>query len=292
MSDMKKVVELIKKSKYQKGFTNMAQGIIAACKMLQNRGRNLATRKIVVIGDGQPTLNFATNEAAQECKDRNIEIDFIVVSTTFDKDNAAWDKFKMLPSYPWHAHTHVIRGIDELMLKPQMFASRMLPRVCPKARSVQRVIKKSAKKGYVMVHRGRDCGNWWMYLGRHKTAKECAARAHKRGVKGFVFQQTKMLRTWDGRYWCWSDKVQGRKAQTVKDKPFEPIDDTCTCKSWYCTGKVTGGKPGWKNQRIMMTTGYSHYMVVDNANDFLEDAEKAPFAPITLAQDTELSLKE
>merc|ERR1719343_857603 len=127
ISDMKKVMTLVDKAKWQKGFTNMAQGIIAACKMVQNRGRESAHKKIVIIGDGQPTLNFATNEAAQECKDRNVILDFIVVSKTFDKKNAAWDLFKRLPSYPWHAHTHHINGMDELLMKPVMLANRILP---------------------------------------------------------------------------------------------------------------------------------------------------------------------
>jgi hypothetical protein len=280
IGDRKKVKELIKKSKWQKGFTNMAQGIIAACKMVQRRGRWWSNRKVVVISDGQPTLEFATTEAAQECKDRNVVLDFIVVSTSFDKKNKAWDAFKALPSFPWHAHTHHINGLDELMMKPVMLANRMLPRICPHARSVSRVISFAAKEGYMMVHRGRDCGNWWFPLGKHRTAKSCARRAARLGFKSFVFQFSRILRSRRGRYWCWTDGVQGKKEPTKKDEPFTPIDDTCACTSLYCTGKVKGGKKGWSNQRILWSTGYSHYMVVTNGNDFQGDAMKRPFAPM------------
>lgn len=177
IADRAKVEELVLAAKWQKGFTNMAQGIIAGCKMVQRRGRWWSTRKVVVIGDGQPTLEFATTEAAQECKDRNVVLDFIVISTSFDKKNKAWDAFKALPSFPWHAHTHHIKGMDELMMKPVMLANRMLPRICPQARSVTRVIEHASRNGYMMVHRGRDCGNWWYPLGKFADVSQCARRA-------------------------------------------------------------------------------------------------------------------
>merc|ERR1719390_569579 len=163
--------------------------------MLNMRGRKWSTRKIVVISDGQPTLNFATNEAAQECKDRNVVIDFIVVNTGFNKDNAAWDLFKRLPSYPWNAHTHHVNGMNQLLMKPTMIASRILPRICPRARSVSRVIRYAARRGYLMIHRGRDCGNWWYPLGRFRRVRSCARAAKRKGFKGFVFQFHWLLRS-------------------------------------------------------------------------------------------------
>lgn len=263
--------------------------------MLQRRGRKWANRKIVVISDGQPTLTFATSQAATECKDKNVVIDFIVVNSAFDKDNAAWDDFKRLPSYPWNAHTHHIKGMNQLLMKPSMLASRLLPRICPKARSVSRLIKRSARKGYIMVHRGRDCGNWWVYLGRFQNVRNCARAADRRQYKSFVFQFHKLLRTRNRRYYCWTHKVMGKKDPFVDGNPFVASESSCTCTNRYCTGKVKGGKQGWNNQRVLKYTGYSHYAVVNNANKFIKAAKEAvnAFKPLAFlaVEDKEVSEK-
>jgi hypothetical protein len=275
VANMKKVGELIKAAKWQKGFSNMAQGIIAGCKMVQRRGRWWSTRKVVVISDGQPTFAFAASEAAQECKDRNVVIDFIVVNANFDKDNAAWDDFKKLPSFPWHAHTHVVEGLAQLQMKPIMMANRMLPRICPRARSVSRVIDFSASKGYALVHRGRDCANWWYPLGKFRRVQDCAAEAASQGFKSFVFQFHRLLKTPNHRYWCWTHEEEGKKEPTKKGEPFTPVDETCTCKHWYCTGHwPKAEKAGWMAQKMTWSAGYSHYMVVEGKNQFKIDAEK------------------
>ena len=90
--------------------------------------------------------------------------------------------------------------MDAILASPTAIADKLIPRICPRAISMSRMIKKSAKKGVFLLHRGRDCGNWWVSLGRHKNARSCARRAQRKGYKSFVFQFSKMNKSRRRKY--------------------------------------------------------------------------------------------
>jgi len=228
-------------------------------------------KKVVVITSGQPTLMFKTALEAQKCKDNGIVIDFIVVNSAFQPgsgdafappQSASWDGFQHMPSYPWRVHTHHINGLQELQMGMHKLVSRFLPRICPEAVSMRRKISQWNRQGYALVHLGRDCGNWWHNLGRHRTPRGCARRAARDGFKSFVFQFSRVLRR-KGKYQCWSHKKFGKMEAVEKNNVFQAKENTCTCTNRYCTGRAKGGQKGWDNQVQKLETGYSHYMVVD-----------------------------
>jgi len=143
---------------------------------------------------------------------------------------------------------------------------------------VLRVIEDFAEQGYALLHEGRDCANWWAPLGMHTSPKECARVARRMGYKGFVFQSHPAFQSWDGKYFCWSDDTEGVKDQAKDGNPFDPVDETCTCTDWWCTGKEQSSG-GWKEQQQFPWYGaYSHYMVIESKTEFLTEAYEKPFA--------------
>merc|ERR1719456_369031 len=142
-------------------------------------------------------------------------------------------------------------------MKPEQFAKNMIPLVCGKALSVKRIARKAKKTGWALVTAGKDCGNWWKYVGRFRHPAQCARKILRnprrfRGINQFVFQGAAALKRRRG-FPCYTHKKHGKvdpfKEKGYPDQTGAKSDASCTCTSLYCTGKVKGGQPGWKNQR-------------------------------------------
>merc|ERR1719510_2726260 len=69
--DFDEVRSKIMKAPWQRGFTNMAQGLTTADSILSQGGRPEAQSAVLVISDGKYSFRYQTAEKAQELKDKN-----------------------------------------------------------------------------------------------------------------------------------------------------------------------------------------------------------------------------
>merc|ERR1719219_411368 len=106
-SDLEKVGTKIAETKWQRGFTNMAQAFTSADTILSQGGRPEAQSAVMVISDGKFSFKYQTAEKAQELKDKNIHIYMAPITESRDKTLL---ELKKWASKPWRTNYERIPG--------------------------------------------------------------------------------------------------------------------------------------------------------------------------------------
>merc|ERR1719492_742097 len=122
----------ISKTKWQRGFTNMAQAFTTADTILSQGGREEAQSAVMVISDGKFSFKYQTAEKAQELKDKNIMIYMAPITASRDKS-----LFQLMrwASQPWSTNYIRIPGLAALQHNNDIFAQKIIVKFCPDAMS-------------------------------------------------------------------------------------------------------------------------------------------------------------
>jgi hypothetical protein len=185
--DLPEVGKKIAETKWQRGFTNMAQAFSAADIMLGQGGRDEAQSAVMVISDGKFSFKYQTAEKARELKDKNIQIYMAPITASQDK---SLDELKKWASRPWETNYERIPGLVALSANPDIFTQKLVAKFCPDAMSPSLQAAKSNMRQYILVHEdgwaSDECGKWEL-LRFTRNKDTCAKLARDKGYPGFAF---------------------------------------------------------------------------------------------------------
>ena len=185
--DLAAVRTKIKESKFQRGFTNMAQAFSTADKMLSQGGRPSAQSAVMVISDGKFSFKYQTAEKAKELKDKNVMIYMAPITETQDK---SLEILKKWASQPWETNYERIPGLQALQFNTMMFVQKLIVKFCPDSISPTLRAAKDSMRQYILIHENGwasdECGEWKEM--EHTSDKdECARQCRDAGFPGFAF---------------------------------------------------------------------------------------------------------
>jgi len=171
--------------KWQRGFTNMAQGLTMADVMLSQGGRPRAQSAVMVLSDGKYSFKFQTAEKAQELKDKNVQI-FMAPIAEFK--NKELDDLKKWASSPWETNFERIPGLKPLKYNAEIFIQKLVAKFCPDSFSPAKSAAQEALQQYILVHEGgwpnEVCAKRQMKL-RSGSIDDCAKEARDDGKLAF-----------------------------------------------------------------------------------------------------------
>jgi hypothetical protein len=185
--DFESVRTKIAESKWQRGFTNMAQAFTTADTILSQGGRSDAQSAVMVISDGKFSFKYQTAEKAQELKDKNIQI---YMSPIADTEESNLKFLKKWASQPWQTNYERIPGLDALKQNNAMFIQKLLVKFCPDSMSPTVRRANDNMRQYILVHEGGwpsdECGEWVEFMSVDNK-DECASKSREAGLPAFAF---------------------------------------------------------------------------------------------------------
>jgi len=185
--DFESVRTKIAESKWQRGFTNMAQAFTTADTILSQGGRSDAQSAVMVISDGKFSFKYQTAEKAQELKDKNIQI---YMSPIADTEESNLKFLKKWASQPWQTNYERIPGLDALKQNNAMFIQKLLVKFCPDSMSPTVRRANDNMRQYILVHEGGwpsdECGEWVEFVGVDNK-DDCASKSREAGLPAFAF---------------------------------------------------------------------------------------------------------
>lgn len=186
-SDIAQVKVDILTSKWQRGFTNLAQGFVQADTMFQQKGRSEAQSAVLVIWDGKYSFAFETGQKARALKDKNTMIYMAPVAERIGEDHEA--AMHRWASFPWETNYEHIPGLFELSTNMDVYIQKLIVKFCPMSFSPSNFVKQDDMQGYTIIkEKGRPhfkCSQR-VFLGQVKNADECAGLARDAGTQVFV----------------------------------------------------------------------------------------------------------
>lgn len=187
-SDMASVHEAIMSTKWQGGFTNMAQAFVLADVMLQ-AGRGDAQSNVLVLSDGKYTFEFQTEAKVKQLKDKNINIQMVPIAEF--AGNEELKKLHSWSSYPAEAHYERIPGLDALRFNQEAFVGRCIAKFCSNSVSPTAQRARDDVQHYMLIRQGglpdQHCAATSVDLGAQKTIDDCASAARVRNATAFSF---------------------------------------------------------------------------------------------------------
>merc|ERR1712045_506355 len=119
--DLPEVTKKVAETKWQRGFTNMAQAFTTADTILSQGGRPEAQSAVMVISDGKFSFKYQTAEKAQELKDKNVQIYMAPIAESPDKSLI---ELKKWASQPWQTNFERIPGLAALKANTGIFVQK------------------------------------------------------------------------------------------------------------------------------------------------------------------------
>jgi hypothetical protein len=248
-------------------------------------------QKVLVLTKGKRTQCTIAKETAEKMKMKGIIIDMVLMSADYESSPQPYDILKEIVSYPSHIHFHVVNGLHTLVSwqSTSEAVSRVLPTVCPDAVSPDHAIKKMCAQKALLLHKGRECGDWTFHLSKKvvSSPEECANLALAAGYRSFVFTDVEhpnyQAKEGSTTANCVTHKTQGKLA-AFDPNTLKPYDDTCQFVPEYGM-KDPKSFTGWAKQPLAAGNGQitNHYAALDGSANCPKtwDAKykKAVFAP-------------
>jgi hypothetical protein len=185
--DMALVRSSVEGLSWLEGFTNMAQGLHMADKMLGQTGRSDAQSAVMVISDGKFSMEFQTAEKSRELKDKNVQIYLIAITEVKGADLRTYRRFA---SFPYRTNFVRIPGLEALHYNADLFTGRIIAKFCPKAFSPSLEMQKEEQQEYMMIHEmgypSDSCGAW-SWHGYGFTEETCMQNALEHNTLAFAF---------------------------------------------------------------------------------------------------------
>jgi len=175
--------------KWQRGFTNLAQGFVLADTILQQGGRRDGMSAVMVIWDGKYSFKFETGQKARMLKDKNVQIYMAVIVETLGQDETA--AVHEWTSFPWETNYEHIPGLMELKNSQDIYLQKVLVKFCPEAYSPMLQEKIDDIAGYTLIkeqgYPNWVCGGGDIWLGVPTDLPNCAEMARSWSVNIPVF---------------------------------------------------------------------------------------------------------
>jgi len=135
-NDNKAVADAMEQLVSRRGFTNMAQGLMAADDVFLNGGRKHAQSVVIVISDGRPSFNFQTEVAVRKLRRKGTKIVMVVVKEFLKEDQLKlMKKWSSVPRITNFIH---IPGLKKLRDNMDWWTNRVLIRACSKTISLRK----------------------------------------------------------------------------------------------------------------------------------------------------------
>jgi protein required for attachment to host cells/uncharacterized protein YegL len=188
--DLDAVAASIDKTKWERGFTNMAQAFPTAAMINQNSGRAAASTTMLMITDGKPSFKFSTANVAKEFKDKGGQIIVVEVNKKLGKDDKTFMENE-IASEPWEANYVRIPGIKALDRQMEYWATQVLVTSCPRAESPTSQALVVESEGYELLREGSWCGKekkgFWEMIDHTESESECFSLASEFEEKYFAY---------------------------------------------------------------------------------------------------------
>jgi len=188
--DLEDVAAKIAKTKWERGFTNMAQAFPTAEQISLNTGRAGASTTMLMITDGKPSFKFSTANVAKEFKDKGASVIVVEVNKKLSKDDKTFME-NMIASEPWEANYLRIPGIKSLDRQMEFWATQVLVTACPRAFSPTSDALVVETQGFELVFEGKWCGKekegMWILEEHVGSKEECYQLATEFEMEYFAF---------------------------------------------------------------------------------------------------------
>jgi hypothetical protein len=185
--DLPAVKTQIQETKWQRGFTNMAQAFTTADTILSQGGREDAQSAVLVISDGKFSFRYQTAEKAQELKDKNVQIYMAPITEGRSKYLTFLKKWA---SQPWETNYERIPGLAALKNNANIFVQKLIVKFCPDAMSPSLRRANDNIRNYILIHEDGwatdECGEW-VEMEMTSNKDDCAKMAREAGMPGFAF---------------------------------------------------------------------------------------------------------
>jgi len=174
--DLDGVAAAIDKTKWERGFTNMAQAFPTAEQIGLNTGRAGAASTMLMITDGKPSFKFSTANVAKEFKDKGGQVIVVEVNKKLSKDDKTFME-QMIASEPWEANYVRIPGIKALDRQMEYWVTQVLVTACPRAFSPTSDALVTETNGFELIFEGKWCGKpkegYWELIEHVGSVNEC-----------------------------------------------------------------------------------------------------------------------
>merc|ERR550537_246167 len=165
--DLDAVAATIDKTKWERGFTNMAQAFPTAAMITQNSGRAGAPTTMLMITDGKPSFKFSTANVAKEFRNKGGQIIVVEVNKRRSKEDKSFMEGE-IASEPYEANYVRIPGIKALDRQMEYWATQVLVTSCPQAESPTSKVLVDENKGFELIREDSWCGKekegYWTML--------------------------------------------------------------------------------------------------------------------------------
>lgn len=149
-SDMAALKKAIEATKWQRGFTNMAQAFVLADTMLQQGGRSDAQSGLLVISDGTYSFEFETAQKVKELKDKNVNIFMAPISSFSGSKEIA--TIKEWASFPCETNYELIPGLGALEFNQEAFIAKLVAKSCSDSVSPSMAQARDEAAQYMLIH--------------------------------------------------------------------------------------------------------------------------------------------
>jgi len=189
--DMKEVAGAMRKTVWEKGFTNMAQAFSTAQTIMLNGGRKSKPTTIVVVTDGKPTFKFETWNKRKEITDEGTKVVMVVINDRLGKKDRAF--MKKLASGPDDENVVMIPGVKKLKADMDTYVTKTLVHSCSRTLSPSANGDMESSVGYMKLRENEWCGekeknpDLHKLLGIATSASECYSWAIQAEAKYFSF---------------------------------------------------------------------------------------------------------
>jgi len=173
--DLEKTKQAIVGLKWQRGFTNMAQGVLRASNMLKTSLRKDAQGIALMITDGKPSFQFQTEHAVAKLKETATLMVAQVKSFPTEKDEVLMKKYVSAPS---SVNYLMIPGKKALKKAYDKYAANMLVHLCSDAESPSKVTELNSMRGFALKARGTVCADDPTVSSSQPTVEACFANAN------------------------------------------------------------------------------------------------------------------
>merc|ERR1719181_2283648 len=188
--DLDDVAAKIEKTKWERGFTNMAQAFPTAAMITQNSGRASASTTMLMITDGKPSFKFSTANVAKEFKDKDGQVIVVEVNKKLNKEDKTFME-QMIASEPFEANYVRIPGVKALDRAMEYWATQVLVTSCTRAFSPTSDALVTETQGFELLREDSWCGKekkgYWEMLDHVGSEGECFEMANEFEQKYFAY---------------------------------------------------------------------------------------------------------
>lgn len=178
-NNIEDVVSSIKASKFGRGLTNMAQGIMKGRQMLKSSQRKDAQSVLILITDGKPTFKYQTRMAVDMFRKIGKLVIVQIKSFPTESDQNLMKSYVSAPSL---GNYLLIPGKHALEMGFSKYVIKTAVQVCPNATSPKMEEEEAKANGFRLLYQGKVCAKWpgpeWT---EQETPEDCAAHAAGEG---------------------------------------------------------------------------------------------------------------